>query len=383
MNSQEFENAFGVTKEREDPKWGNHLVFIPNKLPPEIRFNMQLALSISRADAKLGKLSGVGLLLPNPNLLIMPYLKKEALMSSRIEGTRISLSELLLSEAKGTEENIPDAFEVVNYVHAVRYGLDKIEKNPIDLELIKEMHKILMRGVRGKEKSPGEYRNVQNWIGPRNCTVQEATFVPPGPEDVTQLMSDLLSYLNSDDGMPLLIKCALMHYQFETIHPFCDGNGRIGRALITLYLCKKKLMIRPLLYLSGFFEANKREYASLLLKTNKEGSFEEWLDFFLEAITVQAEDALQRATKIQELREEYRKITQDKFQTSALARLIDKLFVNPYITITNAERLLKVTYPTAKRLIEILVKLEILKLTSKQERNKMYIAHEILRIQEV
>lgn len=213
--------------------------------------------------------------------------------------------------------------------------------------------------------------------------MQEATFVPPGPEDVNQLMSDLLSYLNSDDGMPLLIKCALMHYQFETIHPFCDGNGRIGRALITLYLCKKKLMIRPLLYLSGFFEANKREYASLLLKTNKEGSFEEWLDFFLEAITVQAEDALQRATKIQELREEYRKITQDKFQTSALARLIDELFVNPYITITNAERLLKVTYPTAKRLIEILAQLEILKLASKQERNKVYIAHEILRIMEV
>ncbi|MBU0459456.1 MAG: Fic family protein [Nanoarchaeota archaeon] len=383
MDSREFETAFGVIKEREDLKWGNHLVFIPNKLPPEIRFNKQLALSISRSDAKLGKLSGVGLLLPNPNLLIMPYLKKEALMSSRIEGTRISLSELLLSEAKGTDENIPDAFEVVNYVNAVRYGLDRVEKNPIDLELIKEMHKILMRGVRGKDKFPGEYRDVQNWIGPRNCIVQEATFVPPGPEDVNQLMSNLLSYLNSDDGMPLLIKCALMHYQFETIHPFCDGNGRIGRALITLYLCKKKLMIRPLLYLSGFFEANKREYASLLLKTNKEGNFDEWLDFFLEAITVQAEDALQRATKIQELREEYRKITQDKFQTSALAKLIDELFVNPYITITNAERLLKVTYPTAKRLIEILTQLEILKLASKQERNKVYIAHEILRIMEV
>ena len=188
--------------------------------------------------------------------------------------------------------------------------------------------------------------------------------------------------------MPLLIKCALMHYQFETIHPFCDGNGRIGRALITPYLCKKKLMIRPLLYLSGFFEANKREYASLLLKTNllktnKEGIFEEWLDFFLEAITVQAEDALQRATKIQELREEYRKITQDKFQTSALAKLIDELFVNPYITITNAERLLRVTYPTAKRLIEILTQLEILKLANQQERNKVHIAHEILRIMEV
>ncbi len=383
MNVEEFEKGFGTIKEREDSKWGKYLVFLPNKLPPELKFDKRLALSLSKADATLGKLSGVGLLLPNPNLLILPYLRKEALMSSRIEGTRISLSELLLSEAKGTEENIPDAFEVVNYVHAVKYGLEKIEKTPIDLELIKEMHKILMKGVRGKDKSPGEYRSIQNWIGPRNCTVQEATFVPPGPEDVDLLMNDLIVYLNSDDGMPLLIKCALMHYQFETIHPFCDGNGRIGRSLITLYLCKKKLMIKPLLYLSGFFEANKREYASLLLKTNKESSFEEWVEFFLEAVMVQAEDALERAAKIQKLREEYRQKTQNKFQTSTLARLIDELFVNPYITITNAKKLLKVTYPTAKRLIKILIELEILTSVSKQERNKIFVAHEILKIIEV
>lgn len=383
MNKEEFEKAFGTIKEREDKKWGKHLVFIPDKLPPDINFDKKLALSLSKADATLGKLSGAGLLLPNPNLLIMPYLRKEALMSSRIEGTRISLSELLLSEAKGTEENIPDAFEVVNYVHAVKYGLDKIEKYPISLELIKEMHKILMKGVRGKDKFPGEYRNIQNWIGPRNCTVQEATFVPPGPEDVSILMNDLVAYLNTDDGMPLLIKCALMHYQFETVHPFCDGNGRIGRALITLYLCKKKLIIKPLLYLSGFFEANKREYSSLLLKTNKEGSFEEWVDFFLEAVSVQADDALNRAAKIQKLREEYRQKTQDQYQTSSLARLIDELFMNPYITITKAEKLLKVTYPTAKRLIEILMDLEILTSASKQERNKMFVAHEILRIIEI
>ncbi|HLC71695.1 MAG TPA: Fic/DOC family N-terminal domain-containing protein, partial [Candidatus Nanoarchaeia archaeon] len=248
MNPLEFKNAFGSIKEREDKKWGKYFAFTPNALPPEIKFDKKLALSLSRADATLGKLSGVGLLLPNPNLLIMPYLRKEALLSSRIEGTRISLSELLLSEAKGTEENTPDAFEVINYIHAVKYGLEKIEKNQIDLGLIKEMHKILMKGVRGKDKFPGEYRGIQNWIGPRNCSVQEAIFVPPGPEDVTPSMNDLITYLNTDDGMPLLIKCALIHYQFETIHPFCDGNGRIGRALITLYLCKKKLIIKPLLY---------------------------------------------------------------------------------------------------------------------------------------
>lgn len=383
MIAEEFHGAFGTIKERDDEKWGKHIAFVPNKLPPKINFNQKLALSISKADATLGKLSGVGLLLPNPNLLILPYLRKEALMSSRIEGTRISLSELLLSEAKGTEENIPDALEVVNYVHAVRYGLKKIEDGPITLDIIREMHKILMKDVRGKDKLPGEYRNIQNWIGPRNCTVQEANFVPPGPEDVPSLMDELIGYLNSDDGMPLLIKCALMHYQFETVHPFCDGNGRIGRSLITLYLCKKKLIIEPLLYLSGFFETNKREYASLLLKTNKEGNFEDWLDFFLEAITVQSNDALVRASKMQKLREEYRNKIQDKFQTSSLTKLIDELFMNPYISITKAEKILDVTYPTAKRLIETLMKLEILVPSDERERNKIFLAHEILRIIDV
>lgn len=383
MNKEEFEGAFGVVNEREDKRWGKHLAFVPNKLPPKIKYDQKLALSLSKADSTLGKLSGVGLLLPNPNLLIMPYLRKEALMSSRIEGTRISLSELLLSEAKGIEESVPDALEVINYVHAVEYGLKKIEDKPIDLEVIKGMHKILMKDVRGKDKLPGNYRGIQNWIGPRNSSVQEATFVPPGPEEVSSLMNGLIEYLNTNDGTPLLIKCALMHYQFETIHPFCDGNGRIGRALITLYLCKKKLIIKPLLYLSGFFEANKREYSSLLLKTNKNGSFEEWIDFFLEAVAVQADDASQRASKIQNLREEYRQKIQNEFQTSSLTKLIDELFLNPYISITNAEKILKVTYPTAKRIIDILMDMGILEPADKRERNKIFIAHEIFRIIDV
>lgn len=383
MNTETFKNAFGTVKEREDEKWGKHLAFVPNKLPPKIEFNQRLALSLSKADAKLGKLSGVGLLLPNPNLLIMPYLRKEALMSSRIEGTRISLSDLLLSEAKGTEESIPDALEVINYIKAIRYGLEKIENEPITLDLIKEMHKILMKDVRGKDKMPGDFRSVQNWIGPRNCTVQEATFVPPGPEDVASLMSDLIEYLNLDDGMPLLIKCALMHYQFETIHPFCDGNGRIGRSLITLYLCKKKLIIRPLLYLSGFFEANRREYSSILLKTNQDAIFDEWLDFFLEGITVQSEDALDRASKMQALREEYRQKVQDKLQTSSLIKLIDELFMNPYTSITKAKERLGVSYPTAKKLIEILINLSILVQINNRERNKIFVAYEIDRIIDV
>jgi len=380
MNKEEFEGAYGEINLREDDKWGTYFAFTPKPLPPTINFDQKLALAISKAERTVGKLSGVGLQLLNANLLIMPYLRKEALSSSRIEGTRISLSDLLLSEAKGTEEQMPDALEVANYIRAVNFALEKIKDEPIDLELIKEIHRILMQGVRGKDKSPGQYRQIQNWIGPPNCKVQEANFVPPGPKEIIPLMEGMINYLNQDDGMPLLLKCALMHYQFETIHPFSDGNGRIGRALITLYLCKKKIIIKPLLYISGYFEAHKREYTSLLLKTNKDGKFEEWIFFFLEALMIQSEDALQRAIKIQELREEYRKKTQRQSQSNNLLKLIDELFKNPYVRITTIETLLGVTYPTAKRLVETLVTLNILKPNDSSQRNKIYFAHEIFDI---
>lgn len=382
MQQGQFQGCFGELKERTD-KWGTYFTFIPNVLPPKINFDQELVLSLSKADAKLGKLSGAGFLLPNPNLLIWPYLRKEAVMSSRIEGTRISLSELFLTEAKGNEENVPDALEVMNYVKAVNYGLERIEKEPITLELIKEMHKILMKGVRGENKFPGEFRKIQNWIGSPNSRPQEAQFVPPPPEEVPRLMGELITYLNTDDRLPLIAKGALMHYQFETIHPFCDGNGRIGRSLITLYFCKKKMILRPLLYLSGYFEAYRREYASLLLKTNQEGTFEDWIRFFFEAVATQSEDALQRVAKMQKLREEYRQKTQDSFNTTAITKLIDNLFMNPFISITKAEEILKVTYPTAKRLVENLVSFQILKPSKEAQRNKIFVAHEILSIIEV
>jgi len=380
MNKEEYINPYGEIKKIEKSKWGSYFSFSPIALPPKINFDKALALAISKADRTIGKLSGVGLQLPNANLLVMPYLRKEALSSSRIEGTRISLSDLLLSEAKGLEDQSPDAQEVANYIHAVNFSLKKIEEEPITLELIKEMHKILMTGVRGEDKLPGEYRKIPNWIGPPKCRIQEATFVPPPPEEIVSLMDGIINYLNQDDGMPLLIKCALMHYQFETIHPFCDGNGRIGRALIALYLCKKQIMIKPLLYISGYFESHKREYETLLLKTNKEGKFEEWIFFFLEALTVQAEDALQRAIKLQNLREEYRKKIQLQLQTNNLLTLIDELFKNPYIEITTVKTIANVTYPTAKRLVETLVGLNILKQIGNEQRNKMYFAHEIFDI---
>ena len=239
MENIEFKGSFGKLIEREDKEHGKYFSFIPEKLPPKLEYSPGLVLALSKADSTLSKLSGAGLLLPNPDLLIIPYLKKEALSSSRIEGTRISLSDYFLTEAKGAIKEDLEATEVGNYLRAMNYALKKIERDQLSLDLIREMHKTLMKGVRGNELLPGSFRPVQNWIGPKNTKIKDATFVPPPKEVVEKLMSELIDYLNKHDETPLLIKCALMHYQFETIHPFCDGNGRIGRSLITLYLCKK------------------------------------------------------------------------------------------------------------------------------------------------
>jgi len=380
MENSEFKGAFGqlVKKKNEDNE--EYYSFVPSKLPPEINFDKRLVLALSKADSTLSKLSGAGLLLPNPDLLILPYLKKEALSSSRIEGTRISLSDYFLSEAKGIKKEDIEATEVGNYIKSINHALEKIKTEPISLELVREMHKILMKDVRGNEFLPGNFRPVQNWIGPQNTKMKDATFVPPSQDDVERLMEELVDYMNRYDETPLLIKCALMHYQFETIHPFCDGNGRIGRALITLYLCKKNKISKPLLYASDYFEKYRRDYYDILLMTNKTGNFREWLNFFLNAIKTQSEDALDRTIKLQNLREEYRGKIQKGNYSNNLIELIDLLFINPFIQINSAVLKLQVTYPTAKKAVDNLIKLDILNPVKGTERNKLFVAHEILNI---
>ncbi len=380
MEVSEFKGAFGELVEGKSEENGEYISFIPEKLPPKLEYNAQIVLALSKADSTLSKLSGAGLLLPNPDLLVIPYLKKEALSSSRIEGTRISLSDYFLTEAKGIEKEDLEATEVGNYLKSMNYALKKIEKEQIDAELIKEMHRILMKGVRGNEKIPGHFRPVQNWIGPQNTKIQDATFVPPPQEEVERLINELIEYLNRYDETPLLIKCALMHYQFETIHPFCDGNGRIGRSLITLYLCKKNKISKPLLYTSDYFEKHRREYYEILLNTNKTGRFENWVKFFLEAIKVQSEDALDRTIKIQRLREEYQNKTKNHKQAINLLSVIDMLFMNPFVQISQIASNLKITYPTAKKAVQNLIKLNILRPVSEKERNKLFVAHKILDI---
>ena len=381
MEESEFDNCFGELAKIRDKKFGEYLSFIPNKLPPEIEFDKTLVLALTKAESTLSKLAGVGLLLPNPDLLVAPYLRKEALSSSRIEGTRISLDEYFLLEAQDSKEDNIDALEVLNYVQATNYSLKEIETKPITIPLIKKIHKILMNNVRGKDKFPGKFRHIQNWIGNPGSKPQDANFVPTPFEKVENLTRDMITYMDTYDETPLLIKCALMHYQFETIHPFCDGNGRIGRTLIILYLIKKNKISKPLLYISGFFEKHKHSYTKLLSEVNKKANFRDWILFFLEAIKVQSEDALNKSIELQKLKEEYRQKVQSKTQINSLLILVDNLFINPYVTIKRVKKIINTTYPTAKRFVDTLISLEILKLKDeKAERNKIYIAEEILKI---
>lgn len=380
MDKEEFKDAFGKLVETESEEWGKYLVFVPNKLPPEIDFNRKIILALSKADSTISKLSGAALLLPNPALLVAPYMRKEALSSSRIEGTRISLSDYFLAEAKGEEDKNPDASEVVNYVRAMDYALNEIKEKNIDLNLLKEMHKILMNQVRGKDKLPGQYRPLQNWIGSPGSKPQNATFVPPPAQNVEQLMQDMINYINTFNETPILIKAALLHYQFETIHPFCDGNGRIGRALIALYFCKKKKISKPLLYISGFFEKYRKEYNRILNETNRTGNFEDWILFFLEAVKTQSQDALERSIKLQQLKESYRNKIQNQSQSNSILQVVDHLFINPYIQIARLSRIISTTYPTSKKIVNKLVDIGILRQVDNQERNKTYVAYEILDI---
>ena len=278
------------------------MTFVPDKLPPKFDYAGKLLMhcpirTTLWANYRV-QAQGYRTLI----LFFQLYVKKESVSSSRIEGTRISLPEFLLTETRKIEKKDLEAREVKNHEESMKYALKKIKKEPISKNLMKEMHEILMKGIRGNKLFPGNFRQVQNWIGEE---IRNARFTPPPPEEVERLIDELIDYMDGDDETPLLIKCALMHYQFETIHPFSDGNGRIGRLLITLYLCKKGKIPGPLLDVSGYFENYKREYCDFLLETNKTGRFENWIKFFLEAIKVQSEDALKRTNKILKLKEEY------------------------------------------------------------------------------
>ncbi|MHB1187687.1 Fic family protein [Thiobacillus sp.] len=354
-----------------------YLAFVPNPLPPPINFDMPLALALSKADAALSELSGLGGQLPNPHLLISPYIKREAVLSSRIEGTKASLSDLLIDEIEDGQAREPsdDVKEVRNYVRALEFGVQRLETLPLSLRLIREIHAELMEGVRGEKATPGEFRRSQNWIGPAGSTPMSAAFVPPPVEVLMDCLGDWENFLHSQDVIPDLIQCAMMHVQFETIHPFLDGNGRVGRLLITFFLMQRGRLSEPLLYLSAFIHAHKGDYYDLLQRVRTHGDWVPWIRFFLQGVTEIATEAGQQSKELHRLREQYRSQLRDK--PNALG-LIDELFVNPYMTIGRGAKVLNKTHPTARAAISVLEERKILKEVSGRQWRRYYVCPPVL-----
>lgn len=360
---------------------GGYWAFIPHPLPPKLEWDNSLVSLISKADLALGTLSGIGETLPNPHLLIYPFIRREAVLSSRIEGTQSSLSDLLLFEATKVEKQ-RDVREVQNYVHAIEYGLKRLDELPLSLRLIRELHGILMERVRGEHATRGEFRQSQNWIGPPGCSLNEASFVPPPVPEMQDALDQLEKFLHADTDLPSLVQLALIHYQFETIHPFLDGNGRIGRLLITLFLCERGILTKPLLYLSAFFERHRREYYERLLQVSQKGAWGQWIQFFLQAVVNQSSDAVQRSRRLLDLHQDYHRTSLEKHLPPTAGQLIELILMRPVLNLRIAQELLGVTFPTAQKAIRVLEDEGILVEITGGKRNKTYAAEEILKILE-
>jgi Fic family protein len=360
---------------------GGYQAYVPAPLPPPIAWDERLAGALSAADRAIGRLAGEGRRLPNPHLLIRPFVCREAVLSSRIEGTQATLGELLAAEAGAAVERSPaDLREVGNYVVALEYGVERLRTLPLSLRLVRELHERLMRGVRGGTPTPGQFRRSQNWIGPSGCTLADATYVPPPADELTGCLGAWEKFLH-DDSLPPLVHAALAHSQFEAIHPFLDGNGRVGRLLITLLLVAKDILPAPLLYLSAFFEATRQEYYARLLAVTEKGDWEKWLDYFFTGVAQQAEDALGRIRRIDDLLTRWR----ERLAKSP-SRLPEKslgLFAeNPFWTVKKLAARLGVAFTTAQRAIDRLESVDIVTLASEAKRNRVYCARAILDILE-
>ena len=355
--------------------------FYPNPLPPEIEFDSALITKLSKADQVLGRLGGEARRLPNPHILIRPFIRREAVYSSRIEGTQATLGELLAAEAGANVDRSPDDLqEVGNYVAALEHSLQRLTEIPISLRLVKEIHKVLMNKSRGEHAFPGEFRKTQNWIGTPGCTLKEASYVPPPPDVLGEQLGDWERFIHESE-LPLLVTCALMHYQFEAIHPFIDGNGRVGRLLITLLLCERNVLPGPFLYLSAFFDATRRVYYDRLRAITESGDWIGWLDYFLNGVIRQCEDSLGRADRMNELIEEWKTQIAGVTPKAAFA-LVELLAGNPYITPRSAEENLGVVFNTANKAIKVLQDAHILDQVGDSKRDRLFVATKLLDILE-
>lgn len=359
-----------VTQPRE------YSAFIPAPLPPDPPVDMtgKLNRCLSDADRALGRLDGVASLLPNPDLFVAMYVRHEAVLSSQIEGTQSTLEDVLEYETGAAPDTCPrDVQEVVNYVHAMNYGLERLEEFPLSLRLIREIHGKLMEGVRGRHRNPGQFRESQNWVGPMGTNLDRAEYVPPPPHEMMRALGNLEEFLHDDNSMPVLIHCGLAHAQFETIHPFLDGNGRIGRLLITFLLCHREVLERPLLYLSYYLKSNRSEYYERLMKVRHQGEWEGWLEFFLTGVLETSRSATETAREILALRESSRHRVGERFSGSPNAlRLLDYAFERPVLSIRMAEDFLDCSYGTARNLVGDFEELGLLREITGQKRNRRY-----------
>jgi Fic family protein len=376
MQPSDFtERKSGQVLKHERGYWA----FVPNPLPPPLELTWELAGEISAADRALSELAGVTRTLPNPRLLIRPFMSREAVLSSRIEGTEASLSDLFYLEA-ANKPPTPDSDvrEVRNHVRALEHGLKRLDELPVCLRLLREMHAELMHGVRGDHLTPGEFRTSQNWIGPQGCTLNEAKFVPPPPDEMSEALGEMEKFWHAPSPLPLVVRLALAHYQFEAIHPFLDGNGRIGRLLIILLLCAEKVLPQPMLYLSAYFERNRPEYYRLLLAVSQDGRWSEWVSFFLRGVEEQSRDAIARSEKLLALWQQYRTRLQSARSSALPLKLVDRLFAYPYLTVVQAQKVLKVTYRAAQLNVEKLVNAEILRGLEPRGYGRIFVATEIV-----
>ena len=356
---------------------GDYDAFYPERLPLTLDYPESTVNRLAEATAAVNRLAGVSRLLPSAEILIGPYVRLEAVLSSRIEGTQATVGDLLLLEAGGEVEEREDVQEVLNYVEALRLARERLGQLPLSGRLLREAHATLMRGVRGEHAFPGEFRTTQNWIGPPGTHLADATFVPPPPEEVGATVGALEHFLH-DRGLPNLIAVALAHYQFETIHPFVDGNGRIGRLLIPLMLIDRGVLTVPVLYLSAYFERHRDEYYARLDDVRFGGGIFRWLEFFLEGVALYAHDAEERTVQLVDLQRELRVGLQEGGATLTTIRLAERLIDRPYVTAPVVTQLLDVTFPTAQAAIERLQELGHLTEITGRARNRIYQATSIM-----
>lgn len=354
--------------------------FVPAKLPPDppIAVNEELEELLLQAHKAISYLEGITALIPNLDLFVSMYVRKEALLSSQIEGTQATLEDIFDPAIESNQSR--DVRDVVNYIKATDFAVERLKTLPLSGRLLREIHGVLMQGVRGQEKNPGEFRSSQNWIGGQGSTLKNAAYIPPSPEDMKEAVSDFEKYIHEESSLDVLIQAALLHYQFETIHPFLDGNGRVGRLLITLFLLERKVQTVPSMYISYFLKANRIEYYDRMTQVRRTGDYEQWICFFLRALRDAAADASDTIKKLSALHEKNFAKVKDEKRNKNLLLLFAYLEKHPIIEIKNAAEELSVSFSTASANVQRLMGLKILKATSEDKRNRTFIYEEYLDI---